>query len=207
LSKNGPKNLMSDIRKKLKLAILISGRGSNMMTIHKSCQDPDFPAEIALVLSNRPDAGGLAYAKDHNIPTEVVDHKEFSSRDEFEAEMHNRIEPYKPDLIILAGFLRILNAPFVKKWPNRILNIHPSLLPEYKGLNTHARAINDGKTESGCTVHYVVPELDSGQTIIQKRVPIFNDDTPETLEKRVLEQEHIAYPEAIKLVANNILSE
>lgn len=178
-----------------------------MATIHKACQNPDFPAKIVLVLSNRPNADGLAYANAHNIPTEIIDHKEFSSRDEFEVEMHNRIEPYKPDLIILAGFLRILNAPFIEKWQNKILNIHPSLLPAYKGLNTHARAIGDGQAEAGCTVHYVVPELDSGQIIIQKRVPILENDTPQTLEERVLKQEHIAYPEAIKLVANKIVSE
>ena len=177
-----------------------------MITIHKACQDPYFPAEIALVLSHRPDAKGLTYAQEHNIPTEVVDHKEYSSRKDFENEMNSRIEPYKPDLIILAGFLRILNAPFIEKWPNRILNIHPSLLPKYKGLNTHARAIDDGQKEAGCTVHYVVPELDSGPIIVQKSVPILEDDTPNSLAQRVLEQEHIAYPEAIKLVANKLLS-
>lgn len=198
---------MSKAHKKLKLAVLISGRGSNMAAIHKASQDPDFPAEISLILSHRPKSDGLIYAKNHNIPCEVLDHTTFSSREDFEEALHNHIKPYEPDLIILAGFMRILNPPFIEKWRDRILNIHPSLLPDYKGLNTHARAIDDGQKEAGCTVHYVVPELDSGPTIVQKRVPILPDDTPQTLAERVLAQEHIAYPDAIKRVANKILNE
>lgn len=187
--------------KKLKLAILISGRGSNMLSILKACEDSDFPAEISVVLSNRPDAQGIETAKTYGIATEVVDHKLFDTRESFEDMMLSCLGNHEIDLIILAGFMRILTPHFVEKWPDKIINIHPSLLPDYKGLHTHERAINDGKTEAGCTVHYVTPELDDGPIILQKRVPIVKGDTPETLATRVLEQEHIIYPEAIKIVA------
>ena len=187
--------------KKLKLAIFISGRGSNMRSIVEQSKSADFPAQVGVVLSNRPDAPGIDYAKSQNIPTEIVDHKSFTSREAFEAEIQTRLAKYDIDLIVLAGFLRVLTASFIEKWPNRIINIHPSLLPDYKGLHTHERAIADGKTEGGCTVHFVVPEIDSGEIIIQKRVPIIPGDTPDTLSARVLEQEHIAYPEAIRKIA------
>ena len=186
---------------KLKLAIFISGRGSNMRSIVEQSKSADFPAQVGVVLSNRPDAPGIDYAKSQNIPTEIVDHKSFTSREAFEAEIQTRLAKYDIDLIVLAGFLRVLTASFIEKWPNRIINIHPSLLPDYKGLHTHERAIADGKAEGGCTVHFVVPEIDSGEIIVQKRVPIIPGDTPETLSARVLEQEHIAYPEAIRKVA------
>lgn len=186
---------------KLKLAIFISGRGSNMLSILEACQKPDFPAEIILVLSNRPDAAGLEIAKNAGIPTEIVDHKVYKNREEFESKISSRLTQHNIDLIILAGFMRILTASFVEQWPEKMINIHPSLLPEYKGLNTHQRAIDDGKTEAGCTVHYVTPDLDSGPNILQKRVPIIENDTKEILENRVLKQEHIAYPEAIKEIA------
>lgn len=187
--------------KKLKLAIFISGRGSNMRSIIEACKQPDFPAEISVVVTNRPDAAGIEFAKSCGIKTEIVDHKSFENRESFEAEIQGRLQTYPIDLIILAGFLRILTASFIEKWPQKIINIHPSLLPDYKGLNTHERAIADGKSEGGCTVHYVVPEIDSGEIIVQKRVPILANDTPDTLSARVLVQEHIAYPEAIRIVA------
>ncbi len=187
--------------KKLKLAIFISGRGSNMISIIEACRNPDFPAEITLVLSNRPNAQGLERAKQEGIATEIVDHKNFDNREAFEDELCTRLEGHRFDLIILAGFMRVLTPSFVEKWPDKILNIHPSLLPDYKGLNTHARAIADRKKEAGCTVHFVIPDLDSGPTILQKRVPIHPDDTPESLADRVLEQEHIAYPQAIEAIA------
>ncbi len=187
--------------KKLKLAIFISGRGSNMLSILEACKDDAYPAEIVLVLTNRPDAKGIDIAKEHGIPTEIIDHKAFSSREDFEDEISERLENYDIDLIILAGFMRILTASFVEQWPDQIINIHPSLLPDYKGLDTHARAIADGKTEAGCTVHFVIPDLDSGPNILQRRVPILDGDTPETLAERVLEQEHKIYPEAIKIIA------
>lgn len=189
---------------KIKLAILISGRGSNMCALIDACQTPDFPAAVSVVLSNQPDAAGLAYAQEHGIPTEIVDHTAFASRKDFEAALYKRIQPYNVDLVVLAGFMRILTASFIEKWPDRIINIHPSLLPDYKGLHTHARALADGRTHAGCTVHYVIPEMDSGEIILQKKVPILSGDTPDTLAARVLEQEHIAYPEAVKIVASRL---
>lgn len=188
---------------KLKLAVFISGRGSNMLSIIDACKDKDFPAEISVVLSNRPDAGGISLAQDAKIATEIVDHKKFESREDFEDEIQSRLKNHDIDLIVLAGFMRILTASFVAEWPDQMINIHPSLLPDYKGLNTHERAINDGKTESGCTVHFVSEDLDSGATILQKRVDIHKDDTPDTLAARILEQEHKAYPEAIKTIASS----
>jgi phosphoribosylglycinamide formyltransferase-1 len=187
----------------LKLAIFISGRGSNMLSIIKACDVPDYPAQVNLVFCNTPDAYGLKVAQENGIPTEVIDHKTLSSRESFEEHLSTRLAKYDIDLIVLAGFMRVLSADFVKKWPMRIINIHPSLLPEYKGLNPHERVINDGKPESGCSVHYVIPELDSGPIIGQKRVPILNGDTPDILAERILVQEHILYPEIIKLIANS----
>jgi phosphoribosylglycinamide formyltransferase-1 len=187
--------------KTLKLAIFISGRGSNMRAIIESCKNPNFPAQVVMVLSNRPDAAGITFAKECGIPTEIVDHKSYPSREAFEIEISNRLKNHEIDFIVLAGFLRVLTASFIEQWPHKIINIHPSLLPEYKGLHTHARAIADGKAEAGCTVHFVVPEIDSGEIILQKHVPIFAGDTPESLSARILKQEHIAYPEAIRLIA------
>tara|TARA_R110001592_G_scaffold3525_34_gene20237 strand:- start:8890 stop:9489 length:600 start_codon:yes stop_codon:yes gene_type:complete len=187
--------------RKLKLAIFLSGRGSNMRSIMAACAQADYPAEISMVLSNRADSKGLAFAKENGIPTEYVDHKAYETREEFEDEIQDRLKNYDIDLIVLAGFMRILTGSFVEQWPDQIINIHPSLLPDYKGLHTHERAINDGKTEAGCTVHFVIPDLDSGPIIAQNRVPILKGDTPKTLSARVLEQEHLIYPEAIKLLA------
>ncbi|MGH1375333.1 MAG: phosphoribosylglycinamide formyltransferase [Alphaproteobacteria bacterium] len=196
------------ITAKLKLAVFISGRGSNMVAINEACKSADFPAEISVVLSNTPDAAGIAYAQSHGIATEIVDHRKFDSRESFEAEISARLKNHDIDLIVLAGFMRILTASFVEQFPhNSMINIHPSLLPDYKGLNTHARAIADGKSEGGCSVHYVIPDLDSGQVILQKRVPILDGDTADTLAARVLEQEHIAYPEAIRLIASSRMAE
>lgn len=189
---------------KLKLAVFISGRGSNLQSIIDACADENFPAQISVVLSNKADVFGLERAQKAGIPTEVVSHKDFAAREEFEHEIQNRLEKYAPDLICLAGFIRILSDYLPTKWAGRMLNIHPSLLPDYKGLHTHQRAIDDGKTEAGCTIHYVVPELDSGEIIVQKRVPILPGDTADTLAARVLEQEHVAYPEAIKIVAEKL---
>ncbi len=174
-----------------------------MLSILEACKDPNFPAEISLVLSNRPDAAGIDLAKNAGIHTEIVDHKNYDSRESFEEAVLNRLGNYDIDLIVLAGFMRVLTPYFIEKWADKVINIHPSLLPDYKGLHTHERAINDGKKEAGCTVHYVIPDLDSGRIILQKRVPILEGDTPETLASRVLEQEHIAYPEAIRLISEN----
>ena len=190
---------------KIKLAVLISGRGSNLQAIIDACAVPKFPAEIAVVISNKPDVFGLQRAEQADIPTQTVDHKSFASKAGFEKALQNTIIPYSADLVCLAGFMRILSADFIDHWPEKIINIHPSLLPKHKGLNTHERAIEAGDKAAGCSVHYVVPEMDSGPIIVQKQVAILENDTPDTLAARVLEQEHLAYPEAITHVAGNIL--
>ena len=191
--------------KTLKLAIFISGRGSNMNAIHEACKSPEYPAEISVVISNRPEATGLKTAEAAGIPVEIIDHKSYETREDFEDEIEDRLQSYDFDLIVLAGFMRVLTPSFVEKWPDQIINIHPSLLPDYKGVNTHKRAIEDGKTEGGCTVHFVNSDLDSGPVIAQKQVPILPEDTPETLAKRVLIQEHILYPKAIEILACSIV--
>lgn len=188
--------------KKLNLAVFISGRGSNLQSIIDACRNPDFPARISFVLSNKSEAYGLERAHKSGIPTAVVLHKDYPTREAFEDAMMAELARHPVDLICLAGFMRILTPHFINRWPDKIINIHPSLLPDYKGLHTHERALADGKKEVGCTIHYVVPEMDSGPIIMQKRVPILPGDTPDTLAARVLEQEHIAYPEAIRKLAN-----
>ncbi|HBR68542.1 MAG TPA: phosphoribosylglycinamide formyltransferase [Rhodospirillaceae bacterium] len=187
---------------KLNLAVFISGRGSNLQSLIDACQSADFPARISFVLSNRSDAYGLERARKAGIPTSVVLHRDYPTRETFEDAMMAELAKHPVDLICLAGFMRILTPHFINRWPDKIINIHPSLLPDYKGLHTHERALADGKKEAGCTIHYVVPEMDSGPIIMQKRVPILPGDTPETLAARVLEQEHIAYPEVIRKLAN-----
>jgi phosphoribosylglycinamide formyltransferase 1 len=182
-------------------AILISGRGSNMAALIAAARAPDFPAEIALVLSNSGDAPGLALARQAGVATAAVDHKIYAGRDEFEGSMQALLDIHRIELICLAGFMRILSASFVARWRGRIINIHPSLLPAFRGLDTHARAIAAGVKVHGCTVHFVEPKLDSGPIIAQARVEVRDDDTPETLGARVLEQEHALYPEALALVA------
>jgi phosphoribosylglycinamide formyltransferase-1 len=186
-------------------AIFISGRGSNMDALIDAARNPDFPAEIALVASNRPDATGLANAKARGIATAAVDHKIYAGRDAFEASLQQILEIHHIDLICLAGFMRLLTPTFTQSWTGRMINIHPALLPSYKGLHTHERALADGVKIHGCTVHYVVPEMDSGPIITQAAVPVFDEDTPETLGARVLEQEHIIYPRALALAASGVL--
>jgi phosphoribosylglycinamide formyltransferase 1 len=182
-------------------AILISGRGSNMGALIKAARAPDFPAEIALVLSNKSAAGGLSLARQAGIATAVVDHKIYAGRDEFEGSMQALLDIHRIDLVCLAGFMRILSAPFVARWQRRMLNIHPSLLPSFRGLDTHGRALAAGVKIHGCTVHFVEPELDAGPIIAQAAVEVRDDDTAETLGARVLEQEHALYPAALALVA------
>lgn len=182
-------------------AIFISGRGSNMRALVEAAAAPDFPAQIALVLSNRPDAEGLAFAKKHGIATAAVDHKIYAGRDEFEAVIERLLALHRIELICLAGFMRLLTAGFVSRWTGRMINIHPSLLPAYRGLNSHTRALADGVAETGCTVHFVVPEVDAGPIIAQARVPVLADDNADTLAARVLTAEHRLYPQALRKVA------
>lgn len=188
--------------RRLRTAVLISGRGSNMEALIASAQSPDFPAEIALVLSNRPEAAGLLHAKSRGIATAAVDHKIYAGREEFERSMQLVLEAHRIELICLAGFLRLLTPWFIGRWAGRLLNIHPALLPAYRGLHTHERALADGVKIHGCTVHFVVPQMDEGPIVAQAAVPVLDGDTPETLAARVLEQEHRIYPLALRLVAS-----
>ena len=184
-----------------RVAILISGGGSNMVELLKSMTG-DHPARACVVLSNIPDAGGLAKAEAAGVPTVVVDHKPFGAdRAAFEAEMAKALGQYQPDIIALAGFMRVLTAEFVARYQGRMLNIHPSLLPKYRGLHTHARAIEAGDGIAGCTVHEVTADLDDGPILGQARVPVVAGDTPETLAARVLVQEHRLYPAVLRRFA------
>ena len=190
---------------KRRTAILISGRGSNMASLIAAAREPEFPAEIALVLSNKPDAPGLAAAKAQGIATAAVDHKIYAGREAFEGSLQKMLEAHRIDFICLAGFMRILTPTFVERWQGRLINIHPSLLPSYKGLHTHERALADGVKIHGCSVHYVVAEMDAGPIIAQAAVSVLDDDTPESLGARVLEQEHVIYPLALRLAASGAL--
>ncbi|WIY54322.1 phosphoribosylglycinamide formyltransferase [Devosia sp. YIM 151766] len=184
-----------------KVAILISGRGSNMATLIDAAKAPDYPAEIVGVLSNRAAAPGLAVAADHGIATASLAQSKFLTREMFEDTMTQVLESWETDYICLAGFMRILGADFVNHWQGRMVNIHPSLLPAYRGLDTHERALADGATEHGCTVHFVTPGLDEGPAILQARVPVLAEDNVETLAARVLVEEHRIYPEALRMLA------
>jgi phosphoribosylglycinamide formyltransferase-1 len=187
---------------KKRTAILISGRGSNMTALIEAAKDPTYPAEIVLVLSNIPDAGGLQIAKAAGIETVVIDHKQFGKdRPAFEAAMQSALERHKIEIVCLAGFMRILTAGFVEKWRGRMLNIHPALLPAFKGLDTHKRALEAKVKQHGATVHFVVPEMDSGPVILQGAVEVRPDDTEVSLAARVLTVEHRIYPEALKMLA------
>jgi len=184
-----------------RVGILISGRGSNMAALVEAAAAPDYPAEIVGVLSNRAAAPGLAFAAERGIATASLAQSKFPSRDMFEDTMTQVLESWEVDFVCLAGFMRILGADFVNRWAGRLINIHPSLLPLYKGLDTHARALADGVSEHGCTVHFVTPGLDEGPAILQARVPILAGDTPETLAARILVEEHRIYPQALRLLA------
>ena len=186
-------------------AVLISGRGSNMSSLIEAAKKHDYPAEISLVLSNRPDAPGLAAAKQAGIAVAAVDHKIYAGRSEFEGSLQAVLDLHRIELICLAGFMRVLTPAFASAWAGRLLNIHPSLLPAYRGLNAHERALADGVRIHGCSVHFVAAELDDGPIIAQAGVAVRGDDTPETLAARVLEQEHIIYPLALELVAGGHL--
>ena len=188
--------------RRLRTAILISGRGSNMDALIEAARSPDFPAEIALVVSNRPDAPGLAKAKAAGVATAAVDHKIYAGREEFERSLQLMLETYRIEFLCLAGFLRMFTPWFIERWRGRMLNVHPALLPSYKGLHTHERALADGVKIHGCTVHFVSPEMDEGPIVAQAAIPVLDADTPQTLAARVLEQEHIIYPMALRLVAS-----
>ena len=183
------------------IVILISGSGSNMAAIVRAAEqgrwDQSLNARVAAVLSNRADAQGLAFARDHGIATQVLDHKTFASREAFDAVLMAEIDRYAPDLLVLAGFMRILTPGFVAHYAGRLLNIHPSLLPAFAGLNTHQRAIDAGCRFAGATVHQVTAELDHGHILAQAVVPVLPDDTADSLAARVLTQEHLIYPQAV----------
>jgi phosphoribosylglycinamide formyltransferase-1 len=185
-----------------RVAVLISGRGSNMAALIEAAKDKTYPAEIVLVASNRPDAHGLANARAVGIATEIVDHAPFGKdRAGFERALQEQLDKYRIDLVCLAGFMRLLSADFVKQWPQRLLNIHPALLPAFKGLDTHKRALDAGANIHGATVHFVVAEMDSGPIIAQGAVAVHANDTEAALAARVLVVEHRIYPLALKLVA------
>lgn len=184
-----------------KVGVLASGRGSNLQALLDSCADPDFPAEIALVLSNVPGALALERARAAGVPTVTVDHKAFADRASFDAAMDAHLRQAGIDIVCLAGFMRLLSPGFVRAWDGRMLNVHPSLLPSFKGLHTHAQALAAGVKLHGCTVHLVTPDLDAGPIVVQAAVPVLDGDTVETLAARVLEQEHRAYPLALSLLA------
>lgn len=184
-----------------KVAILISGRGSNMSALIAAAKAPDYPAEIVGVLSNRAAAPGLAIAAAEGIATASLAQSKFPSRDMFEDVMTQILESWDTDIVCLAGFMRILGEDFTRRWAGRMINIHPSLLPLYKGLHTHERALADGATSHGCTVHFVTPGLDEGAPILRAEVPVLPGDSPETLAARVLVEEHRIYPDALRLLA------
>ena len=187
---------------KKRVAILISGRGSNMTALIEAAEAKDYPAEIVLVVSNRPDAAGLDHARSSGIPTAVIDHKKFGGdRETFEHALDRELREHRIDLVCLAGFMRLLTPWFVNRWSGRMLNIHPSLLPQFKGLHTHRRALEAGVTRHGATVHFVVPEMDAGPIVAQDSVAVLENDTDETLAARVLELEHQIYPRALRAVA------
>lgn len=185
-----------------RIAILISGRGSNMASLIEAAGRPDFPGEVALVVSNRPDAEGLQRAKAAGIAALAVDHKAYADRESFDRALDAALVERDIDFICLAGFMRVLGDRFVERWAGRMINIHPSLLPLFRGTHTHRRALEEGVLVHGCTVHFVVPELDAGPIVAQAVVPVVPGDTPESLAARVLAQEHILYPQALRMICS-----
>jgi len=187
---------------KKRTALLISGRGSNMAALIEAAKAPDYPAEIVGVFSNKPTAAGLDFARANGIPTAVASHKDYESREAFDAQIEQILGGWHADFVCLAGFMRIFSDGFAARWTGRMINIHPSLLPKYKGLHPQQQALDAGDSESGCTVHWMTPELDAGPAILQRRVPVLAGDTAETLGARILAEEHKAYPEALRLLAS-----
>lgn len=187
---------------KLKVGVLISGNGSNLQSIIDACEDPNFPAELSIVISNKAEAYGLGRAKKANIKTKVIEHQNFQHRSDFEKNITKALINANVELVCLAGFMRILTDTFVYSWKDRLINVHPSLLPIFKGLNTHQRAIECGVKFSGCTIHFVSSSMDEGPIILQAAVPVHQNDTSKSLAERVLDAEHKLYPMAIRLFAN-----
>jgi phosphoribosylglycinamide formyltransferase 1 len=185
-----------------RVGVLLSGRGSNLRALVEASRDPAYPAEIIFVASNKPDASGLAYAREHNIATTIINHRDFPSREAFDTALNAELQTHNLDLVCCAGFMRIMTPVLIRPWAGRMLNIHPSLLPLYKGLHTHERAIADRATLHGASVHFVNEELDGGEVVAQKSVPVLPDDTPERLAARVLTIEHALYVHALALVAS-----
>jgi len=186
---------------KLRLGVLISGRGSNLQALIDATSDPAYPAEIVLVIANRADAGGLARAKAASIPTLVIPHGQFSDREAFDMALDEALHAAGVDLVCLAGFMRLLTETFAERWRDRLVNIHPSLLPAFKGLDAHAQALAAGVRISGCTVHFVRPAMDAGPIIVQAAVPVMTGDDESSLSARILEAEHLCYPLAVRLIA------
>jgi phosphoribosylglycinamide formyltransferase-1 len=193
--------------RKLRTAILISGRGSNMMALVEAARAAEYPAEIVCVVSNKADAKGLQFADAKGIATRVIDHRSFTSREAFETALDAYLRSMSVEAIALAGFMRVLTAGFISGWDGRMINIHPSLLPAYKGLHTHDRAIADGARVHGCSVHLVTPELDGGPVLLQAEVPVLAGDTADVLAARVLTEEHRIYPQALALLSHRIIAE
>ncbi len=188
--------------KKHRVAVLISGNGSNLQALIDAARNVDYPAEIVLVISNKADAYGLTRAKNSGIAAHVINHNDYNSREEFDMTVNDLLRQNQIEYVCLAGFMRILSAKFVNIWKGRMLNIHPSLLPDFKGANAVRDALNSGVKESGCSVHLVTKEMDAGEIIAQAKVPILSDDTQETLHQRIHGQEHILYPHALELLIN-----
>ncbi len=193
------------MRQPCNVVVLVSGSGSNLQALIDQFSAPDSPARLCAVISNRADAYGLERARQAGIETRVLDHKAFDGREAFDAALVETIDAFDPQLVVLAGFMRILTGTFVRHYQGRLLNIHPSLLPKYKGLHTHQRAIEAGDTEHGCTVHFVTEELDGGPLVLQAIVPVVAGDTPELLARRVLTGEHHIYPLAVRWFAEGRL--
>ena len=191
--------------KKIKVAVLISGNGTNLQALIDACKAPSYPAEIVLVISNKANAKGILRAREAGITTRIIEHTNYSSSEEFDTELSMTLSNSQCKLVCLAGFMRILSESFVNTWPNSILNIHPSLLPSFPGTKTHERALEAGVKVSGCTLHFVTAELDAGPIIGQAAVPVLENDTPKTLANRVLIEEHKLYALGLELVANKIL--
>lgn len=191
----------------LRLVVLVSGRGSNLQAIIQATAAKELQAQILAVISNQPDSAALVKAKDAGIPTETLNHRDFDGREVFDLALRQRIDNYQPDLVVLAGFMRILSKAFVEHYQGRLVNIHPSLLPAFPGINTHARALEAGVKLHGATVHFVSAEVDAGPIIVQAAVPVLDEDTPDSLAARVLAQEHRIYPLALEWIRRGLIKQ